>query len=213
MNGIEKITDKIISDAEAYSDEVRKNAEAHAERMINDARARANEAYNEAILKSAAECADIKNRAVSSAYILERNILLDAKIKLAEKAFERALEALTELKPELYAEFLIRKLKEAADMSEIEENHDDPYIVALCDKDLKKYKGRLEEELSPIAAAKKRKLRFSESGVEMTGGLILKRGKTEINASFESLLGNLKKSMTDKVCGALFDDIGGNGVE
>ncbi len=214
MSNIEKITRKITADAESYSAEVRRNADSHAEQLLNEATERANEAYNAIVAKAEKECEAVIARAASSADVLERNILLDAKSALTQKAFDDAAKALTELDDKRYAEFLVRKLTEA--INAIGESEDDGYgyevenpdlyVVTLCASDAKKYKKQLEAALSDAVNAKKCRLEISDAYADITGGFFLKRGEIEINASFETLIENARERLTADVCGTLFRD-------
>ena len=212
MSNIEKITRKITADAENYSAEVKKNADTQAEQVLADATARAEKAYGDIISKGEKERDAVIARAVSSADILERNILLDAKSTLTEKAFEKALDALCELDEARYADFLVRKLTEAInaigdaedDGYEYDVKDPDLYVVTLNGADAEKYGKMLTDKLSGVVKAKKCRLAFSDSCADIKGGFLLRRGEIEINASFETLVENAKERATADVCSALF---------
>lgn len=214
MSGIEKITRKITADAENYSAEVKKNADSQAEQMLSEAAARAEKAYGDIISKAARECDAVIARSVSSADILERNILLDAKSTLTEKAFEKALTALSELDAERYSEFLVRKLTEAinaiGDAEDDGYGYDvkdpDLYVVTLNKADTAKYSTMLSDKLSAVVKAKKCRLAFSDKNADIKGGFLLRRGEIEINASFETLIENARGTVTADVCRTLFYD-------
>lgn len=211
MSNIEKITRKITADAENYSAEVRRNADAQAEQMLSDASARAESAREAIIAKGEKERDAIIARALSSADILERNILLDAKSTLTAKAFEKALTALCELDDERYTRFLVHKLTEAINaIGDADDGYGydvkdpDLYVVTLNKVDTEKYGAVLLDKLSSVVKAKKCRLAFSDKSAEIKGGFLLRRGDIEINASFETLVENAKERITADVCRTLF---------
>lgn len=214
MSNIEKITRKITADAESYSAEVKRNADAQAEQMISDVSARAESAREAIIAKGEKERDAVIARAVSSADILERNILLDAKSTLTAKAFEKALFALCGLPDERYAGFLVRKLTEAinaiGDAEDDGYGYDvkdpDLYVVTLNKADAEKYCAMLSDKLFGVVKAKKCRLAFSDKNADIKGGFLLRRGDIEINASFEALVENAKERNTADVCRTLFYD-------
>ena len=212
MSNIEKITRKITADAESYSAEVKKNADTQAAQMLSEASLRAEKAYGDIVSKGEKERDAVIARAVSSADILERNILLDAKSTLTEKAFEKALNALCELDEARYAEFLVRKLTEAInaigdaedDGYDYDVKDPDLYVVTLNKGDAERYEKTLADKLSGVVKAKNCRLAFSDNYADIKGGFLLKRGEIEINATFETLVENAKERMTAEVCSALF---------
>lgn len=209
-SGIEKITEKIMSDAEEYAERVKREARFRAERIVSEAKARAEVEYAEAVSKNEKELAGIAKRAVSSSGVLERNVLLDARLRLAEMAFARAEEALDELvfgAP--YADFLQRRLTKAVETLCADGETNETVLVILCERDLKMYKARLSEAIAPTAREKGLRLGFSETCDKIRGGFILGCGGTEINATLEALLKETKEKTLKRVCDVLFDGTDG----
>lgn len=212
MNSIENITSKILSDAQNYADGVKANAAVQCGRILEDAKVRADAVYSELKQKGAKECEAVMVRAASSADVLDRNILLDAKSVKIDRAFEAAEKQLSELPRDRYLAFLVRSLSEA--MDNIGEAEDDGFgyepvspelfTVFLNEKD----RTTLGNELISAVAGKAKRMgcraALSEKSINILGGLIVRRGDVEINASFEMLLKAARDKYVSEVSRILF---------
>ena len=212
MNSIESITSKIISDTREYASGVKSNAEAQCKRIIDDARERAEKSYLDLVEKGKKECEAVIVRAASSADVLDRNILLDAKSAKIDQVFEQAGERLSSLDKKRYLDFLERTLKEA--IGSIGRAEDDGFGYEVKDPDLfivflnKKDRDRLGKELISAAAPYAKKngcaVALADACADTSGGLIVRRGDVEINATFEILLRDAREKYTAEISRVLF---------
>lgn len=212
MNSIENITSKIMGDAQGYADGVRTNAEAQCRRIIDEAKESADNIYSELKEKGRKECEAVMVRAASSADVLDRNILLDAKSTKIDRAFEAAEKLLSGLAQDRYFAFLIRALSEAIenigaaedDGFGYELSEPDVFTVFLCEKDSSELGAALIKAAQAKAKSKGCKVVLSKENIDTLGGMIVRRGDVEVNATFEMLLKNAREKYVSEVSRILF---------
>lgn len=212
MNNIENITSKILSDAQNYADGVKANAEAQCARMLDEAKARADGIYSALKEKGKKECEAVIVRAASSADVLDRNILLDAKSVKIDRAFEEAEKQLSELPEDRYLPFLVRTLSLA--IENIGEEEDDGFgyepvspelfTVFLNERDSASFGKKLVSAVTPKAESIGCRVVLSKENINVLGGLIVRRGDVEINATFEMLLKAAKDQYISEISSILF---------
>lgn len=229
MNGIEKITARIETDAKAEVAEILREAEekAAAIREQYKAQAAAEAKAAEAAGKEAAQRQT--ERLESAAQMEAKKRLLAAKQACLNEAFDKAQEKLLALDEGEYAQLLARMAVKAAKTGkeEILLNAKDrervgPQVVAWANT-------LLAEAAAPKAAEKAGKvggkagavlsavvtgasallqgtaqLTLSQETREMAGGLTLRDGNVEVNCAFETQLRVLREEMAAQVAGILF---------
>ena len=229
MNGIEKITARIETDAKAEVAEILREAEekAAAIREQYKVQAQTEEKSAEAAGKEAAQRQ--AERLESAAGMEAKKRLLAAKQDCLNKAFEKAQEQLLALDEGEYAQLLAKMAVKASKTGkeEIILNARDrervgPQVVAWANN-------LLAEAVKPEAAGKAAKvggkagavlsavvtgasalmqgtamLTLSRETREMAGGLILRDGSVEVNCAFETQLRMLREEMAAQVAGILF---------
>lgn len=229
MNGIEKITARIETDAKAEVAEILREAEekAAAIREQYKAQAAAEAKAAEAAGKEAAQRQT--ERLESAAQMEAKKRLLAAKQACLNEAFDKAQEKLLALDEGEYAQLLARMAVKAAKTGkeEILLNAKDrervgPQVVAWANT-------LLAEAAAPKAAEKAGKvggkagavlsavvtgasallqgtaqLTLSQETREMAGGLTLRDGNVEVNCAFETQLRVLREEMAAEVAGILF---------
>lgn len=177
MNGIEKITGLIQSEAQAEIDavlaEARKEADEIAARYENQARTES--AEQEA--KSEKAAAERQERLVSAAQMEARKAALAAKQEMVEKAYALALEKLCAMPEDQYTKVLASLLCQASSTGREE--------VILSPKDRK--------AVGEAAVAKANQeggkhLTLSKETREIPGGFILKDRNVEVNCAFDTLV-------------------------
>ena len=213
MNSIEKITKRITEEAESYAAEAKKNAAERAESIISDANKKAEEIKAAYAERAEKESAEVINRAASSADILERNILLDAKSVIIDEVYKKAEKAFSEIDGERYFDFLVRTLKSAIDFlssaqdSEeegCEEEKSDLYVLTLNERDGKNHGKKLLASVKTEVSAQKRSIVLSERCGDFSGGLKLSLGNIEASATTEALIKAAKEKTEAEVYGILF---------
>ena len=229
MNGIEKITARIETDARKEAAEILREGEAKAARIRADYQAQADAAAKaaEAAGKEAAQRQ--AERLESAAQMEAKKMLLAAKQSCMDAAFDRARQQLLALPDEEYAALLARMAVRAAKTGREE------ILLSAKDRErvgvqvVAKANAMLAESAAPEAAEKAAKsggkagkvlskvvtgasallqgtamLTLAQETREMDGGLILRDGQVEVNCAFETQLRVLREDMTAQVAAILF---------
>lgn len=222
MNGIEKITDRILADA----DDFRKVSLEQAENQIADIREKydSDSAYLLASAKAAAvrDKEEILSRARSGASMAHRRILLDRKSALIDVAYRRAEEHFLTLSDPARMDFVEKLLARAIEEHTTElserarlygkaEAVDAPvYTVCLAPADLRAFGQKLlpdfRQKYTRLGAAVLAKLQLAPAPGKLTGGVILRFGDIEMNCSLTMLLARHRDGGEGEVYSALFTE-------
>ena len=222
MTGLSKITDKILAEAMEDARLIRKNADAEAAEITARYQEKARELRRTQGSIAEKEAAGIVSRAKSGAAMAERNAMLQARADLVDRAFAQARQELRELSDEKYLDFLtslllaiLKRLREEERISrELYGEEDAPevdrYEILLCQADLEKYRQTLPEALrrrliGNVNADLAEKLYLSATTADIDGGLILRYGDIEINASIAMLVDSVRATHEVRVSHILFD--------
>ena len=194
MNGIEKITARIETDAKSEIAEILREGEAKAARIRSDYQAQADAAAKaaEAAGKEAAQRQ--AERLESAAQMEAKQMLLAAKQSCLDEAFEQARQQLLGLPDGQYSD-LLAKIAAKASRTGKEE-------IVLSAKDHKRVGEKVVEKANFILGTGK--LTLAGETREMDGGLILRDGQVEVNCAFETQLRVLREDMTAEVAAILF---------
>ncbi|MBQ7346791.1 MAG: V-type ATP synthase subunit E [Clostridia bacterium] len=221
MNGLDRITEKILAEARDEAAGILAAAEAECERITADYAARADAIRERLNAEAEREATDLIARAKSTAATQKRNTMLMAQSELLDEVFEGALTGIRNLDTEKYTETLIGLLCAALieqDTAEKtsrtlygEEDAMAPaaYEVLLNQRD----RDRCGQVL--IAGAKQKlggklpsemleKLTLSDKTAAIDGGLILRCGSIESNCSLRLLFAQLREELETEVSRALF---------
>lgn len=222
MTGLSKITDKILAEAQAEAAAIKKQAEAEAAQIMASYQKKAGELRRAAGSAAEREAAGIVSRAKSGAALAERNAMLQARADLVDRAFRRAHDEIRQLSEDKYLEFLtslllaiLKRVREEERISrEVYGEEDAPatevYEILLCASDLEKYRKSLPEALrrrliGNANADLAEKLHLSPKAADIDGGLILRCGDIEINASLSMLIDSVRATHEVRVSHILFD--------
>lgn len=199
MDGIERITAKIASDAQAEIDALTAQAQAQAEEVLAAGRARAEARAEELAEKGRRAAAEREERMASVAQLDARNVTLKAKQELLDRAFDRALEKLCAQEGDAYVELLAGLLVNAS--------HTGREQVAFAAKDRAAGEAavlKANEKLAKTGAKGAANLTVAEESRDIQGGFILIDGRVETNCAFETLVRLEKTNMAGEVAGLLF---------
>ena len=193
MNGIEKITQRIASDAQAEVDRILGDARDEAGRIAANYRAQADAEAAELAAKNEKAAAEREERLVSAAQMEARKIQLAAKQEMVEKAYIQALDKLCALPEEQYVAILADLLVKASS------NGKEEAVFSPEDR----------ERVGEAAVAKAnelsgKQLRLSEETQPIRGGFILKDKNVEVNCTFETLVRLQKAETAGAVAQKLF---------
>lgn len=199
MNGIEKITAKLLEEAKQRADAVLSQADAQCRTIEADYEKRARQEY-ESLLSSGREAISAVSEQMESAAEQEsRKQLLSLKQEMVSEAFLLAAEKISALPQEEYIAFLARQAAEASG--------DGQGVILLNARD----RGSIGEKLIETANAllkeqgRPGELTLGEETRPIKAGLILKKGDIEVNSSVETLTELCRSEMAAKVARALFD--------
>ena len=193
MNGIEKITQRIASDAQAEVDRILGDARDEAGRIAANYRARADAEAAELAAKNEKAAAEREERLVSAAQMEARKVQLAAKQEMVEKAYIQALDKLCALPEEQYVAILADLLVKASS------NGKEEAVFSPEDR----------ERVGEAAVAKAnelsgKQLRLSDETQPIRGGFILKDKNVEVNCTFETLVRLQKAETAGAVAQKLF---------
>ena len=221
MTGLEKVTGKIIADAEADARVILERAEAECE-AIKAKYAAATEAEVEKLTDECdRECQALIIRARSSAAMAKRNAVLEARAKLIDDAYAAAEKQIRSMSGEQYLD-LLQKMLRSALKSQLEGEEESMrlygedispavYEVVLNTRDRETYGEKLLEayragygaRLSPVVLAK---LRLAPDTAPIDGGIILRCGPVETNCSLSMLMAANRRETEARVSRILFGD-------
>lgn len=184
MNGIEKITQRIASEAQAEMDRILGDARDEAGRITASYRAQADAEARELAAKNEKAASQHEERLVSAAQMEAHKIQLAAKQEMVEKAYIQALDKLCAMPEEQYVAVLADLLVKASSNGKEE---------AVFSKEDRERVGKAAVEKANQLSGKQ--LRLSEETQPIRGGFILKDKNVEVNCAFETLV-RLQKAET-----------------
>ena len=193
MNGLEKITDRIIADAREKAAEIVNEAKTQAAEIAADYEGKANGILAEARAKAEAQGVQTAQRAEAAGALEGRKWTLAAKQQLLEDTFNLVLDKLCALPKEEYVALLTRQLLTAAQGGE-------EVIFNQADR------ARVGKEVVTTAneGLKTGRLTLSEETRDIKGGFILKSGPVELNCALETLVEQEKEALSPQVASRLF---------
>lgn len=199
---VQRITSKILDDANKRSQEIIGDAEREGQEKIEAAK-RKGEEIKKRLVEGAEKTADqARKKIVAEAKIKARTTILESKEKLIREAFEKAQERLEKLpKDKTYPEVL-RKL--VADTC-IEMGGGELELIVRKEDEKALAKGlkKMEKEVKE-ATGKPTTLKISTA--DIGPGVIVRRGdgKVEIDSTFQKRLDLLRSELRLQVAGVLF---------
>ncbi len=216
MNNLDKILEKIASEANAEKEFVMENASSAIDE-INEATLREAEALVEASSKRSDKERDaLLSRAEGAAQMRKREILLSRKVSLIDNVFKKAEEHICALEPEEYTLFLANliadamreRLENVADMRQrYGEDEDNDYCttftVVFNKRDRKEYSA--EATKAAKAILKKRiAIGVEKECADIKGGVIVRYGDIETNCSIEAVMASARQRCEAQVASLIF---------
>ena len=222
MNGLEKITGRILEDAKASADQIISKASAEAAEIYASAEKKKQEITNEIFDSAMKESETIINTARSA---LDRNckaIIMSTKNRMVDRAFEEAKKEFLSLDSEKYAQLMTQLLCRVLSARVDEEKESlrlygedispDAYEVIMNRKDrdgqgVYIVAGVRRATVGKITGTVLDKVTLSNEVANISGGFILRMGRVEINASLDAIIDDLKEQMTPEVMELLFPSV------
>ena len=194
MNGIEKITARIETDAKGEIAEILREGEAKAAQIRASYQTQADLTAKAAAAAGKEAAQRQAERLESAAQMEAKQMLLAAKQSCLDEAFEKARQQLLGLPDGQYSD-LLAKIAAKASRTGKEE-------IILSAKDHKRVGEKVVEKANFILG--NGKLTLAGETREMDGGLILRDGQVEVNCAFETQLRVLREDMTAEFAAILF---------
>lgn len=221
MNGLERITEKILAEAREEADRILSSAEAECARIREEYAVRAEEIRARLSLEAEREGTDMIEQAKATAANKKRNLLLATKSQLIDEVFALALTQICGQEGEKYVDILAGLLStalveqvEAEEISrtlygEEEAMAPDSYEILLSARDMERYgKDVLDAVRKKLASrldkATLDKLVLSKQVLNASGSLVLRCGNIEANCSLPLLFTQLREELEAEVSHALF---------
>ena len=198
MKGIEKITDRILSEARADADALKGEAEAKAAEILAEYEVQAKATYEERMANGKAEAAASADRKIRAANLQARKDVLGTKQDMIDQAYAMAKKAILRMPEEEYIDFLANKAAQASVTG------NETIILSEMDK------ANIGEKLIPAvneklaALGKNAGITLSDETAKIMGGLFLKEKDISVNCSVDSLLTISRESLDVKVAKVLF---------
>lgn len=193
MKGLEKITDRIRSDAMAEIESIRAEGNARAAEVTASYQKQADQIAVDEAQRSELAAQTLLERRQSGDDMDRSKTMLAAKQASIDEAFARAAETLRQLPRDEYAEVLAKIAAASGQGGE------EIVLSATDAAELGERVVRRANELKPGAA-----FTLSAETRELEGGLVLKQGAVELNCAFATQLRLLRQTMAADVAAILF---------
>ncbi len=204
MSGADKLNGKIMEDAEKKASENMEDARRKAEDTIQKARDEAEKIKEEMIQNAQAEAERLKERIISIAELESRKDKLKAKQDMVAEVLNKAVERLVSLPAEKYKKILVDMI-----VPLIKEGTE-KIVLAVADRErLTGINHAVNAELS--SRGRNASVSISEEIRYFKGGFVLKRGRIEINSTFETVMRMKRSEFEKEITEILFEqqDTGG----
>jgi len=197
---VEKITEKILSDAKEEAGRIEKEYAARIEQIRARGKQQIEEIRSQAREEARRRAEDRFQKDIATAELELRKEVLARKQELIGQVFDRARERLLEMKGDKRREFLFQLLLRSV------ERGDEEVIVSRQDQSLidEKFLEQANQKLE--GDGKKGRLRLSGERRDLPGGFVLRRSKQEINCSLGALIHSVRQELEPDVAGTLFPE-------
>lgn len=221
MTGLDKIIDRILSDAKEKARDILDAARTDCQALAEEFAARAERIRGDIASEAEKKGEALVSRAKSAAAMQRRSLLMQTRKALVDEAFELAKAEVLDTDfgkyRELLTALLTQALVEEAKNAECslalgdEVSEFDAYEVLMNEADRAAYgtavvEGAKRAALRHIGAARAEKVRLSEETADIDGGLILRYGNIEANCSLSMLMAEMRRDLETKVAAILFAD-------
>lgn len=199
MKGIDKITSRIIADAEAECRDVKRESDERCAAVRAENEKRAQDEYWRLVREGVKDTEQRVQRMDRTARLEAKKSVLNMKQEAVSRAFDLAKDKIAELPERDYVAFLAREAAEAAITGQEE--------VIFCERDRKSVGDKAVKAANELLAAKGMPglLTLSDTTRDMAGGLMLKQGDIEVNCTVDTLLDLTRDELAARVADVLFE--------
>ena len=199
MKGIDKITSRIIADAEAECRDVKRESDERCAAVRAENEKRAQDEYWRLVREGVKDTEQRVQRMDRTARLEAKKSVLNMKQEAVSRAFDLAKDKIAELPERDYVAFLAHEAAEAAITGQEE--------VIFCERDRKSVGAKAVKAANELLAAKGMPglLTLSDATRDMAGGLMLKQGDIEVNCTVDTLLDLTRDELAARVADVLFE--------
>jgi V/A-type H+-transporting ATPase subunit E len=199
---VEKITEKILSDAREQAGRIEKEFADRIGQIHNRRDQQVEEIRSRAKEEARQRAQDRFQKDIATAELELRKEVLARKQELIRMAFDRARKEMMEMKGSARRDFLLQLLLQSVESGEEE------VIVSSQDESLidEKFLEQANKQLEKNG--KTGRLRLSGDHRDLPGGFVLRRSKQETNCSFGALIHSVRQELEPDVAGRLFPQSG-----
>ena len=192
MMSLADIKSKIEADAMNEAEEILGQFRAQADGILSEAKQESEKIDQKLQERIHYEENEVRKRKAIVADLEVRKLILGARRELIDLTFSKALDVLSSMPKKKYVAFMT-KLLESPEVSGDEE-------IFLC-RGEKLLDG---EWLDEVNVRRKFNLILSQERIPGTGGFVLRKGRIDINCTWDVLLGWIKKDLEAEVVERLF---------
>ncbi len=198
MNGIDKITARIETDAVADAARIAGEVKAQCEAIRAEGEKKAQECYWEKVRQGVAAAEDRVQRLAKTADMEARKSVLSFKQSIVAEAFDKAEAKLNALEGEQYVSFLAALAARAA-VTGTEE-----IVLSAADRTAYGSKVVARANAALKEAGRTGGLILSAQTGDFARGLVCKQGSVSVNCTVEALMAQAREDMASDVAAELF---------
>ncbi len=198
MNGIEKISARLIADAEREIAALNEETKSKCDEIRAEYERKAQEEYSSRMAEGVRQCATRAERLGSAAEMEAKKAILAFKQEMVAKAFADAAERLANLPREEYIAFLAGQAAAAAASGSEELIFNERDKAAVGADVAKAANALLKDKGFPGA------LTVSDETRGISGGVIVRKGNIEVNCAVETLVQLRRSELASQVAEILF---------
>lgn len=196
MTGLEKITEKILLEAENNCDKIIDNANEQAKLIISEARAEASVQAAEIVSKAESDAKKTLAVAKSTAESITRNRYLEIRNAILNDIISAAYLKIDKLSDEEYFAFIKKLLLKHMQAGEC--------VMYMNGCDISRLPAGFEDEINS-EIYEKGAVHISASSVDIENGFILKYDNFEVNCTLRAVFDESMDLLKDSLSKALFD--------
>ena len=195
---LDKLIQSIEGEAQREVERILQEAKAQAEQIRRDARKQAQAEAEKLTADRLQQCRQESDQAIAQATLEARNRLLDTRQEWIDKVFAAALQALQQIEPERYRQWLQSQLLQVCTRG------DEDVLLPKSAKSVfsPDWLRQLNRKLQEKGLAGKLTMKFEKT--PFTGGFILKSPQFDVVVTFEELLRQLREQVQAEIHDALF---------
>lgn len=198
MKGIERISQRLMADAEAEIAALKAETAEKREAILAEYRQKAQEVYENRMQEGTEACESRIQRIGSAAEAEARKSVLAFKQEMVTEVFTKAVKMITELPEDQYVSFLTSLVVRAAN-SGTEELVFNKKDAAAVGKKVASAANALLKEKGKVGG-----LTVSAETKEIPGGVIVRQGNIEVNCAVDTLVQMSRSELASQVAEILF---------